>query len=113
MQKSRYPMVRPATDIVDMENGIQLKVNMPGVTEKDLHILIEAGILHIQASSRCPVPHEKKDIQTLEFGNVNFSLDILMKDTLSSAVETSLSNGVLSIFLPQQPGHTEPPTIVF
>ena len=111
-KNSSYPQVRPATDIVDKEDGVQIKANMPGVEEKNLQIFRKEGVLHIQASSRCPVPEEKKDVRTLEFGNVEFTLDILMKGALSAPVETSLSNGVLSVFLPHQSGGGELPVIV-
>lgn len=78
-QKIHYPRVRPATDIVDLEDGIQITANMPGVNEQNLQVILEGNMLHITASSRCPVPAEKKDVQALEFGNVEFSLDIVME----------------------------------
>ena len=100
-QKSPYPQVRPATDIIDMEDGIQITANMPGVHPQDLQVMLEENRLHISASSHCPVPPEKKDVQTLEFGNVEFSLDIILNGTLSAPVDATLDKGVLSVFLPR------------
>ena len=107
-QKSPYPQVRPATDIVDMENGVQITANMPGVRKQDLQVLLEGNRLHISASSHCPVPSEEKDVQTLEFGNVEFSLDIILNGTLSAPVEATLDKGVLSVFLPQSSDCSSP-----
>lgn len=101
-KKIHYPRVRPATDIVDMEDGVRITANMPGVNEQDLQVILEGNVLHITASSRCPIPTEKKDVQTLEFGNVEFFLDIVMGGDCSNFVETSLNKGVLSIFLPRE-----------
>lgn len=111
--KTLYPQVRPATDIVDTENGVHIRANMPGVTEKDLHCTLQGNTLHITASSRCPVPHEERDVMVLEFGNVEFRLDIAMGGALSAPVETTLDKGVLSIFLPHQAGrHNTPVTLL-
>ena len=51
-RRTRYPQVRPATDIVAMENGVQITANMPGVTEHDLQLDYEGNQLHIKACSR-------------------------------------------------------------
>lgn len=99
-QKSPYPQVRPATDIVDVDNGVQITANMPGVEQQDLQVFLEGNMLRIKASSHCPVPSEQKDVQTLEFGNVEFSLDIILNGALSAPVKTTLEKGVLSVFLP-------------
>ena len=103
-QKYRYPQVRPATDVVALEDGIQITANMPGVDAQNLQVILEGNLLHITASSRCPVPAEKKDVRALEFGNVDFALDIVMDDSCSAPVKTSLHNGVLSVFLPREDG---------
>ena len=103
-QKYRYPQVRPATDVVALEDGIQITANMPGVDEQNLQVMLEGKLLHITASSRCPVPAGKKDVRALEFGNVDFALDIVMDDSCSAPVKTSLHNGVLSVFLPRGDG---------
>lgn len=99
-RKTPYPLVRPATDILALENGIEIRANMPGVTEESLQFNYEGNRLHIEASSRCPVPLEDKDVQTLEFGSVDFSLDIVMRHPLSAPLQTSLEKGVLSVFVP-------------
>ena len=104
-----YPKVRPATDIMDTENGVQIRANMPGVTEKDLCFRMQGNTLHITASSRCPVPEEAKDVRTLEFGNVEFFLDIAMDGALSAPPVASLDKGVLSVFLPHQAGKGDMP----
>lgn len=111
-RKTRYPQVRPATDIIVLDNGVQIKANMPGVTEDDLQLDYEGNRLHIEANSRCPVPAEDRDVQTLEFGNVDFSLDIVMRHALSAPITTSLDNGVLSVFVPCGTERTDIPVIL-
>ena len=108
-KKTLYPQVRPATDIVDTEKGVHIRANMPGVEEKDLHCSLEGNTLHITASSRCPIPSEERDVLALEFGNVEFCLDIAMSGALSAPVEPTLQRGVLSLFLPRQADAAELP----
>lgn len=103
LHKPSYPpLVRPATDIIDTKDGVQITANMPGVSQQDLQVFLEGNLIHIKASSYCPIPSGEKDVHTLEFGNVKFELDIAVNGKLSTSVETRLDKGVLSVFLPRQ-----------
>ncbi|WP_446423831.1 Hsp20/alpha crystallin family protein [Mailhella sp.] len=96
-----FPLVRPAADIMDAEDGIRIVANMPGVRSEDLHLQVERDSLHIHASSRCPSPMTGgRDLRNLEFGSVEFELDIAMDRPLSAPPVATLSHGVLSVFLP-------------
>ena len=96
-----YPVVRPAADIMDDDGGIRILANMPGVQEDDLHLFMSGNALHIQANSHCPRPKTGgKNIRNLEFGNVEFALEITLDAPLSAPPTTTLQHGVLSVFLP-------------
>ncbi len=98
---SHYPKVRPAVDIVDAADGIVILANMPGVSAEDLRLLMDGTELHIHGSSRCPRPVTGgRDLRNLEFGNVEFELDIVMDAPLSAPPQATLERGVLSVFLP-------------
>jgi HSP20 family molecular chaperone IbpA len=93
--------VRPAADIIEAEGGVRIMANMPGVRAEDLHVLQENGWLHIWASSHCPRPDiTGNDLRNLEFGNVEYQLDIAMEAPLSSPPPATLEGGVLSVLLP-------------
>jgi len=98
---AHFPKVRPAVDIVDVSDGIVILANIPGVSSDDLRLLLQGDELHIHGSSRCPRPETGgRDLRNLEFGNVEFELDIVMDAPLSALPETKLEQGVLSVFLP-------------
>lgn len=100
-ETSPFPRVRPAADIMDADDGIRIVANMPGVRSEDLHLQVEQSALHIHASSRCPSPVSGgRDLRNLEFGSVEFELDIAMDRPLSAPPVATLSHGVLSVFLP-------------
>lgn len=112
--KTPYPLVRPAADVVDTERGLQIMVNMPGVTEKDLHWYVQGQQLHIKACSHCPIPQEYgKDVRNLEFGNVEFSLDIAVNAILSAPIHPHIDNGVLSVFLPCRTDCSDSPVVLY
>ena len=101
MKDSHFPTVRPAADILEAESGVRIMANMPGVRAEDLHMLQESGWLHIWASSRCPRPDDAgNDLRNLEFGNVEYELDIAMEAPLSTPPVATLESGVLSVLLP-------------
>ena len=103
MKGSHFPTVRPAADIMEAEGGVRIMANMPGVRAEDLHILQKEGWLRIHASSHCPSPDaEGKDLRNLEFGNVEYELDIAMDAPLSAPPVATLEYGVLAVMLPME-----------
>ena len=101
MKDSHFPTVRPAADIMEAEGGVRIMANMPGVRAEDLHVLQENGWLHIWASSRCPRPDVAgNDLRNLEFGNVEYQLEIAMDAPLTVPPLATLEGGVLSMLLP-------------
>ena len=103
MKGSHYPTVRPAADIMDAEGGVQIVANMPGVRAEDLYLSLDGRELRIRASSHCPSPDAGgKDLRNLEFGNVEYELDIAMDAPLSAPPLISLECGVLSVCLPPE-----------
>lgn len=103
MKNSHYPTVRPAADIMEAEEGIQIIANMPGVRAEDLYLALDGRELRIRASAHCPSPEAgSKDLRNLEFGDVEYELDIAMDAPLSAPPLVSLERGVLSLCLPPE-----------
>lgn len=102
---SHFPLVRPAADVVETEGGIRIVASMPGTDVRDLEMIKDEGILHIKGVSRCPIPQEDgMHLHGLEFGNVEFLLDIVVGDVPAKAIEAGLDHGLLTVFLPAAPG---------
>ena len=100
MKSSHYPTVRPAADIMEAEDGIQIIANMPGVRAEDLYLALDGRELRIRASAHYPSPEAgSKDLRNLEFGNVEYELDIAMEAPLSAPPVATLEGGVLSVLL--------------
>ena len=97
-EKSHYPRVRPAADIVETGSGVQVMVNMPGVRMNDLKIVVYGPKVRIRASSRCPLPEVlESELRNLEFGNVEYALDIGLPGLLNETPKVALCNGVLTL----------------
>ena len=104
MKDSHYPTVRPAADIMDADGGgVQIVANMPGVRAEDLCLALDGRELRIRASSHCPRPEAgSRDLLNLEFGNVEYELDIAMEAPLSAPPVITMERGVLSVCLPPE-----------
>lgn len=88
---------------MDAEGGVQIVANMPGVRAEDLYLALDGRELRIRASAHCPSPDAGgKDLRNLEFGNVEYELDIAMDAPLSAPPLISLECGVLSVCLPPE-----------
>jgi len=48
----RQNYVSPAVDIFELDGGLTLMADMPGVTSEQLHIDVDQGILSIEAQTR-------------------------------------------------------------
>lgn len=103
--RSHCPQVRPAADVFESDSGIKAEVNMPGVRAEDLTISAQGAMIRIRASSRCPLPAgQDRDLRNLEFGNVDYVLDLALDGPLTVPLEMALDNGVLTLCFPRSHG---------
>ena len=91
----------PATDIVEMEDGVHIFMDLPGVGPDKLSIDLEEDELTIRGeSSYLPVKGER----TLhsEFQSTNFQRTFTLSDMVErEQITASLKDGVLNLFLPK------------
>ena len=99
--KVHYPQVRPAADLFEEGANVKIVVNMPGVDRTGLDISALGTVIRVRASSRCPVPTgQDRELRNLEFGSVEYALDIALERPLSAPFDVELENGVLTLILP-------------
>lgn len=92
----------PATDILEMEDGFHILMDLPGVKPEDLTVDIEQSELSIKASSSyAEGDADMRKVHT-EFGSRVFSRTFTLSDLVDREhVKAELKNGVLQLYLPK------------
>lgn len=102
------PRFRPATDIVELEDGFHILVDMPGVRKEDLVIDLHENELLVSGKTRYaadPAAEAGKSGRRYghqEFGGGGYRRTFTLSDTVDrEKIVAKLENGVLNLFLPK------------
>jgi len=92
----------PNVDVIDRDNEIMVRVEVPGIDKKDLDISLTDNLLTIKGHTRKEKTEEKGDYHRHEISSSSFARSV----TLPSAVDVSQANaalkdGILEINLPK------------
>lgn len=97
-QVTRY---RPATDILEREDGFYVYVDMPGVKREDMTIDLDDGELTITGNTSL-VYGEKEHFVDTQFGDSEYVRSIAISDIVDrDGIKANLENGVLELHLPK------------
>lgn len=102
-QESCTCTLRPAADIVESSDNVTLYVELPGVSESNLEIALENGLLEVTATPQRSVPDGYRPLGSAALQR-KYYRQFKLADTLdTTAIQASLSNGLLSLTLPKKP----------
>ena len=102
VRKSGLPVVRPALDIVEREDGFHLYMNLPGVEKNDLDLESRGTDLIVNAYTSYGLDDSER-LHNLEFTDVHYQGKFtLFEDIDRSAISAELRDGVLIIFMPRR-----------
>lgn len=108
--QARTEAWRPAVDILEKDGNLVLRVEMPGVEEKDIEIKLEGTVLTVKAE-RKPADSEGYAYYQSECCFGTFSRSFTLPETVDiDKINANYKNGVLEITLPQKP-EVQPRTI--
>ena len=105
----RIPRVRPASDIVEREDGFHIFMDMPGVHKEDLSIDLNKNEISVSAPVKNPMEvgdsgpsADGRRYMHVEFGSGIYSRTFTLADTVDrERITASLVNGVLDLYLPK------------
>jgi HSP20 family protein len=93
----------PAVDILEREGHLILKMELPGVQEKDIGIKLAGNVLSITGEKRLT---DKRDIARYHQSEIRYgslSRSFTLPDSVDAEkIEASFKNGVLTISLPSR-----------
>ena len=100
-EERRLPRVKPATDIIEKEDGFYIYVDMPGVEKKDLVIDLNEDELKVSGKAEYTEPEGRK-LAHVEFGGGEYFRSFTISHIVDKErIKASLQNGVLELFLPR------------
>ncbi|PLX79357.1 MAG: molecular chaperone [Desulfuromonas sp.] len=97
--QSRERFLTPAVDIFETDNGLTLVADLPGMTNDDLNIDIDQGVLTLHG---VPGRQAKGDSLFGEFSMPGYYRQFRLAEQLDAgSAEAELKNGVLTLHLPK------------
>jgi HSP20 family protein len=93
----------PAVDIIETENELVLKADVPGVDLKDIDIQLENGTLTVKGERKFEKEEMNKGFHRMERSYGSFVRIFTVPDTVDSEnVKAAYEAGVLTITLPKK-----------
>jgi len=98
----------PAMDLVESEEDIVLRADLPGMTEEDVEIEIKDGVLTVSGERKAEHEQKGEGFHRVERAFGRFSRTLSLPDGVdASRVAASFDNGVLEVRVPK-PEETKP-----
>lgn len=93
----------PAVDVVETENELVLKADLPGIDPKDVEINVENDTLSLRGERKYEKDVKEKDYRRLERAYGSFVRSFTLPGTVDSEkIAAEYKNGVLEIKLPKR-----------
>lgn len=92
----------PKVNMIQNENGSEIRLAVPGLSKKDIEIIIDNSILKIEAKKEI-AEKDIKDSAILikEFDYSNFKTEFKISNKVDlGKVDASYGDGILTVFLP-------------
>jgi HSP20 family molecular chaperone IbpA len=100
-EERRLPRVKPATDIIEREDGFYIFVDMPGVTKEGLVIDLNEDELKVSGKADYAMPEGRK-LGHVEFGAGEYFRSFTVSHIVDKErIKATLKDGVLEIYLPR------------
>jgi HSP20 family molecular chaperone IbpA len=100
-EEKGLPRVKPATDIVETEDGFYIYMDMPGVSKEALIIDLHEDEIKVLGKTDYPAPDGEK-LMHVEFGNGEYYRGFTLSHIVDKArIKATVKNGVLELHLPK------------
>ena len=93
----------PAADVLENQNEIKVKVDLPGHDPKSVQVKLENGVLTIQSERRQEPQDQQQGVLRAERSYGVFARSFSLPDTVNpEKVEARFEHGVLTVTLPKR-----------
>jgi len=99
---SRLEMPVPKVDVIDRDNEVVVRAEVPGVDKKDIDVSVTDNTVIIKGTTSHEEKEEKGDYYRSEISRGSFSRTVgLPGDVDSAAAKASFKDGVLELVMPK------------
>ena len=92
----------PKIDISETENELRIRAELPGVSEKDIEVVLNDDILTIRAEREFERKEDKEDYHLVEMSYGTFQRSLQLPYRVDpNQVQARFENGVLNIVVPK------------
>ena len=92
----------PAEDLVEDPDHYVLHADLPGLSEQDINIELEAGVLTISGERKATRSEQKGGYRRFERAHGSFSRSLTLPDGVNAdGVQASFDKGVLEVRIPK------------
>lgn len=93
----------PASDVVETKNAIVVKAELPGLTEKDITVEIENGVLVIKGERKFEKETDEKGYRRIERAYGNFVRTFTLPPNVAQEkIHAAYTNGLLEVEIPKK-----------
>lgn len=93
----------PAADVVETKDAIVIKVELPGMTEKDLAIEIENGVLTLRGERKLEKETDEKGYRRIERAYGSFVRAFTLPPNVDGEkITAAFANGLLELEIPKK-----------
>ena len=94
----------PAVDILEKEGNVILRVEVPGISEKDIDLKLEGNTLTLKGEKRLENEEERGNYHRMESYYGSFTRSFTLPDSVDrDQIKADYKNGILTVTIPQKP----------
>ena len=98
--------VRPATNIIDREDEIEILLALPGIKKSEIEIDVEKDVLSISSVKKEETEIKEENYARKEFSFSSFSRSFMIPDTVNAdKIKAKYEDGVLRLTMPKREEH--------
>ncbi|CAM2058898.1 HSP20 family protein [Desulfovibrionales bacterium] len=104
-ETTELPRFRPDTDIIEMEDGFHIFLDIPGIDKNILNIDMHDNEVTISGRTHYGVGQSREEMDKylhFEFGHCEYRRSFTLSDEIDREhISAQLKNGVLELYLPK------------
>lgn len=99
----------PDTDLGESESGFRVEMELPGLNEEDIEVVISDDLLSISGEKRADREVSEQDYRLRERAYGGFRRSFLLPPDLDTEkAQAHYRNGILTVDVPRRPGSRQP-----